>query len=401
MDNYDVVVVGGGIVGLASARAILRENPSTRLLLLEKEPALALHQTGRNSGVIHSGIYYPPGSLKASMVAESRQPLIDLCTEHGVPFEFPGKVIVATRPDELPRLDALYQRGLAHGLAVRRLGPDGLRELEPHAAGLAAVHVPEAGITDYAAVSRALAADMAAVGARVRLGTAVRTLHERSDAVILETSGGEVSARHVVVCAGLHSDELAEPRRRARDVRIVPFRGEYYELTPSATSLVRSLVYPVPDPRFPFLGVHLTRGVDGGVHAGPNAVVALAREGYRWRDVDRAAFRELLAYPGMRKLARKYWRVGVAEMYRSASKRAFTRAVRRLVPELTSGDLVPATAGVRAQALRADGNLVDDFAFRESRRVVHVVNAPSPAATASLAIGRHIAGVLARHAEAG
>ncbi len=391
MDTYDVVVVGGGIVGLASAWAIVKARPGVSVLVLEKEQVLAAHQTGRNSGVIHSGIYYPPGSLKAAMVAESRPLLVDLCARHGVPVKFPGKVVVATRTDELPRLQSLFERGRAHGLNVRQLDPPQLRELEPHVTGIAGLHVPEAGITDFGGVARALAAEVEGGGGHLRLGVEVLGIAETRDKAVVTTAAGEVSADDVVVCAGLHSDELLPGPARDRDLRIVPFRGEYYELTPRAVPLVRSLIYPVPDPRFPFLGVHLTRGIDGGVHAGPNAVLALAREGYRWRDVDRRTVGELARYPGVRTLARRYWRVGFGEVYRSVSKTAFTRAVRRLVPDLARDDLVRSGAGVRAQALLRDGRLVDDFAFRRSDHVVHVLNAPSPAATASLAIGRYVA----------
>lgn len=398
VESYDVVVVGGGIVGLATARAVLRDRPDTRLLLLEKEAGLATHQTGRNSGVIHSGIYYPPGSLKARMVAAGRRPLLALCSEYDVPVDICGKVIVATDEAELPGLRALLDRGQEHGLNVRWLDPPELREHEPHATGVAAVHVRETGITDFAGVAGALGTEITADGGVVRTGTRVIRLDERPDEVVLATTSGDVTTSFVVVCAGLHADELAFGPTDPDELRIVPFRGEYYALRPEAAALVNALVYPVPDPRFPFLGVHFTRGVDGGVHVGPNAVLAFAPEGYRRRDVSGRELIRLASYPGMYRLARRHWRRGAGEIYRSFSKAAFTRAAQRLLPALTKDDLVPAPAGVRAQALRPDGTLVDDFAFRETRRVVHVVNAPSPAATASLAIGAHIAGVLAdRH----
>ncbi|MEP7054538.1 MAG: L-2-hydroxyglutarate oxidase [Actinomycetota bacterium] len=392
MEHVDVVVVGGGIVGLATAYAVLQRHPQAAVLVLDKEDRVGVHQSGHNSGVIHSGIYYPPGSHKAGLVARSRADLIDFCRRHDIALEFPGKVIVASEPDELPRLDDLHRRGLEHGLAVRRLSAAELAEHEPHVTGVGAVYVPETGITDFPAVCRALATEITDRGGEIRLGRHVSSVRETGDAVIVEAAADVVSAGRLVACAGLHSDVLAPAAQHAADaVRIVAFRGEYYDLRPAAAQLVRGLVYPVPDPRFPFLGVHLTRGVHGGVHAGPNAVIALSREGYRWRDVSAAHLREIVTDPGVRKLARKYWRVGAAEMYRSASKRAFARALQRLVPEISSRDLIPSAAGVRAQALTADGRLVDDFAFRETARTIHVINAPSPAATASLGLGSFIA----------
>lgn len=382
VERYDVVVVGGGIVGLATARAVLQDRPDIRLLLLEREASLATHQTGRNSGVIHSGIYYPPGSHKARMVAAGRQPLIDLCARHDVPIAFPGKVIVATHDAELAGLRSLFDRGRGHGLAVEWLGPAGLRAIEPHVAGLAAVRVPETGVVDFGAVARAIAVEVATAGGVVRTSAEVVRLDERTDGVTVVTTGGDVQAGHVVVCAGLRADQLAFGARRDADLRIAPFRGEYYHLGPRAAAFVNTLVYPVPDPRFPFLGVHFTRGIDGDVHVGPNAVLA---------EVTRLA-----TYPGLHRLVRRHWRRGLGELTRSVSKRAFTHAARRLLPELARDDLLPAPAGVRAQALRRDGSLVDDFAFHLTGRVVHVINAPSPAATASLAIGAHIADVLWR-----
>jgi (S)-2-hydroxyglutarate dehydrogenase len=392
MENRDVVVVGGGIVGLATAYAVLQRQPGTRLVLLDKEDRVGVHQSGHNSGVIHSGIYYPPGSHKAQLVARSRAQLIEFCERKGIAIAFPGKVIVATTVEELPRLHALHERGLQHGLAVHLVSPAELRELEPNVRGLGALRVPEAGITDFPAVCRALATEITELGGEIRLSRSVRSVLETPTSVVVEAGPDVIEAGRLVACAGLQSDLVARASTAAGDaVRIVPFRGEYYDLTPAAAALVRSLVYPVPDPRFPFLGVHLTRGVHGGVHAGPNAVLALSREGYRWRDISVAHLREIAGDPGVRTLARKYWRVGVAEMYRSVSKRAFTRALQRLVPAITTSDLIRAPAGVRAQALTSDGRLVDDFAFRESARAIHVLNAPSPAATASLGLGSYIA----------
>jgi L-2-hydroxyglutarate oxidase len=390
----DVVVVGGGIVGLATAHALLAARPGLRLQLVEKESALARHQTGRNSGVIHSGVYYKPGSLKARTVAAGRQALLRLCVEEGIAHDVCGKVIVATQPIELPELSRLRQRGQANGVRVERIDPSRLRELEPHATGIAALHVPDAAIVDFPAVCDALARRIAAAGGTITTEWEVGAIDERRDAVVVRGPAGDIEARSAVNCGGLHADELAGS---PDDVRILPFRGEYYELKPSAAPLVRNMIYPVPDPAFPFLGVHFTRGVHGGVHAGPNAVLALAREGYRWGEIDRAELRAIAGFRGTRRLARRYWRTGVAELYRSWSRGAFTRALRRLVPEVSAADLVRSPAGVRAQAVDRDGRLLDDFELRETARVVHVLNAPSPAATASIEIGRLIAERLHAH----
>jgi L-2-hydroxyglutarate oxidase len=377
----DVVVIGAGIVGLATARALT--DAGLDVAVVEKEDRVAAHQSGRNSNVLHSGIYYAPGSLKATTVAEGRATMQTFCAEHDIATDVCGKVIVATEPDEIPRLDALAERGVANGIAVERLGPDGLRDVEPHAAGVAALRVPSAAIVDFAAVCRTLAR---LVG-DVRLSTAVVALRERGDRVVVETTAGEIVAGAVVNCAGLHCDRIAA-LHAAVDVRIVPFRGEYHELVPSRRHLVRTLIYPVPDPGFPFLGVHLTRGLDGAVHCGPNAVLATAREGYRRRDVRLADVRETVTFAGFRSLARRHWRTGASEVARSLSRRRFARSLQRLVPEVDARDLVPAPAGVRAQAVGADGALLDDFVIRRSSRIVDVLNAPSPAATAALAIGR-------------
>jgi len=388
----DVVVIGAGIVGLATAHALLNRRPGIRLVVLDKEPRIGAHQSGHNSGVIHSGIYYAPGSHKANLVARSRASLITFCESQGIEIRFPGKVIVATSMDELPRLHSLHERGLQHGLAVRVVSPGELKELEPHVVGVSALHVPEAGVTDFAAVCAGLAQAITAAGGEIRLRHAVSSLRESADAVTVEAGAEVFEAGHVVACAGLQSDLVArQARPESDDVRIVAFRGEYFDLTPRAAGLVTSLIYPVPDPAFPFLGVHLTRSVHGEVHAGPNAVLALSREGYRWRDVSAAHLREIAMYPGLRVLARRHWRMGAQEMYRSASKAAFARAVQRLVPAIGKQDLIRAGAGVRAQALTRDGTLVDDFAFRDTPRTVHVINAPSPAATASLGLGEYVA----------
>ncbi|MFN8051465.1 MAG: L-2-hydroxyglutarate oxidase [Acidimicrobiales bacterium] len=389
--DLDVVVVGAGIVGLASARAVQRARPGANVTVIEKESKVAAHQTGRNSGVIHSGIYYPPGSNKANMVAAGRSMLFDLCERHDIPTDVCGKVIVATRIDELERLRGLEARGKEHGLKTTWLTRSQLREREPNVEGLAALLVPEAGITDYVAVCRALADEITDNGGTVQFGTPVTSISETSDRVVVRTDSGSITARSMINCSGLQSDRVAQMAGRQVKARIMPFRGEYYELTPSARSLVKHLIYPVPDPRFPFLGVHFTRMIDGEIHAGPNAVVALAREGYTWRVANRIDLLEMATDKGSWILARKYWRTGAGEMFRSISKGAFVRALQHLVPAVTANDLVKSKAGIRAQAIRPDGTLVDDFEFADGPRSVHVVNAPSPAATASLAIGEDIA----------
>jgi (S)-2-hydroxyglutarate dehydrogenase len=373
----DVGVIGGGIIGLATAWQLVRASPPIRVAVFEKEDAVARHQSGRNSGVLHSGLYYRPGSEKARLCRAGRQELLDFCAEHGIAHHVGGKLVVAVDERELSRLDELERRGAANGVALRRLDPDGVRGIEPHAAGLAALEVTDAGLVDFPGVCRALAAQLD-----------VRTDHRVS-------SRADVPARLVVNCAGLHADTVATALGAdLGGLRIVPFRGEYHDLRPAARGLVRGLLYPVPDPALPFLGVHLTRGLDGGVHAGPNAVLALSREGYRWADIDGAEVRSLIRAPGMRRLARHYWRDAVTEVARSRSRRLFLRAARRLVPDLRAGDLVPAIRGVRAQAVAADGTLLDDFEIRMTGDSLHVLNAPSPGATASLAIGRHLAGLI-------
>lgn len=386
--DCDVLVIGGGIVGLSTAYAITRAAPGTRVTVLEKEPGPARHQTGRNSGVIHSGIYYRPGSLKARYAVRGAAEMVKFCAEYGIPHAVTGKLIVATGRDELPRLHALVQRGRKNGLTVRELGATQIAEYEPEVEGLAAIHVGTTGICDFAAVARHLAE---ASGAEIRYGARVVRLDRRPELGVaaLTAAGDVVRGRVLVNCAGLYCDEIARLTGDDPGMRIVPFRGEYYELT--RPELVRGLVYPVPDPAFPFLGVHLTRGIDGGVHVGPNAVPALAREGYDRRTVRPRELAATLAWPGSRHLARRHWRHGTGELHRSLSRRAFTEAVRRLLPAVREADLVPAPAGVRAQAVLRDGTLADDFLIRETPRAVHVLNAPSPAATASLPIGREIA----------
>ena len=389
-----VAVVGGGIVGLAVAERVLREDPAAQVTVLEKEQDWARHQTGRNSGVVHSGLYYAPGSLKARWCRDGRQALLDLARSEGVAHEVTGKLVVATEVAELERLEALHERGVANGLTIRRLTGEQAREVEPHLVALAALHVAETGIVDFRGVCAVLVRRLRDGGARLLPGTEVVGGREKGSEVELDTTAGEVVADAVVVCAGLQADRVARLLGHRPSVRIVPFRGEYRSLTPDAARLVRGLVYPVPDPAFPFLGVHLTRGVDGGVHAGPNAVPALAREGYTWGDVNLIDLAGTLGYPGFWRLARRHHRSGLAEVGRSLSSRRFADSVRRLVPELREEDLVPAPAGVRAQAVRPDGTLVDDFLVERHGRVVHLLNAPSPAATASLEIARHVAATL-------
>jgi L-2-hydroxyglutarate oxidase len=393
----DVAVVGGGIVGLAVAHELLARHPRLRVVVLDKESRVAAHQSGHNSGVIHSGLYYAPGSAKARTAVAGAERMKRFCGEHGVRVEVCGKVVVATDERELPALAELHRRGTANGVpGLVEIGPERLREIEPHAAGLRALHVPGAAVVDYREVAAKLAERIVAAGGEVRLGAEVVALRHLSREIVLRTSGGELTARSLVGCAGLQSDRLVALEGGRPPARIVPFRGEYYELVAERHGLVRGLIYPVPDPRFPFLGVHFTRLVGGGVEAGPNAVLATAREGYRRRDVAARDVAEMLTFPGFWRMARRHWRMGLAEQWRSLSKRAFVAALRRLVPAVEERDLVRAGSGVRAQALLPSGGFVDDFLIVERPRALHVCNAPSPAATASL----EIAGEVARRAEA-
>jgi (S)-2-hydroxyglutarate dehydrogenase len=384
-------VVGGGIVGLSTAKALLERHPGARLAVLEKEGSWARHQTGHNSGVIHSGIYYKPGSLKARFCREGARALVEFCEERGIEYEICGKVIVATEPRELPLLEALRERGLKNGLAIEQLDPEGLREAEPHASGLAALLVPSTGIVDYKRVAAEFAAVVDEKGGALRTGIEVHAVAERGGALEVRTNRGAIRARTLVNCAGLHSDRVARLCGVDPGTRIVPFRGEYYELRPEKRYLVSNLIYPVPNPDFPFLGVHFTRSVEGAVEAGPNAVLGLAREGYKKTDFDFKDFVEELTYPALWRLARANWRTGAREIYRSFSKKAFVRGLKKLVPEVEEEDVLPAVAGVRAQALTQEGKLVDDFLIAEGKNSVHVLNAPSPAATASIPIGEEIA----------
>jgi len=397
------VVIGGGIVGLATARALISAAPDADVTVLEKEPGLGRHQTGRNSGVIHSGVYYQPGSAKARLCRAGAASMIEFAERHSIPVQRTGKLIVATAERELPALRRLFERGADNGIDVELLGPDGAREHEPFVSALAAVRVASTAIIDYGAVCQALAAEVAAAGGTIRLGVEVVGISSAGGAgsgSVVETTDGSLAADVVVNCAGLQSDRVAALDSAAagspdgdtgQDVRIVPFRGEFFELRPERAYLVKGLIYPVPDPDFPFLGVHLTRTVDGGVHAGPNAVLALAREGYDWRTVRPGDVADVLRFPGFWRLARRNVGVGAMEVRRSLSKRRFAASLARLVPGIVADDLAPAPAGVRAQALRADGSLVDDFLIVRRGRNVHVLNAPSPAATSSLEIGREVA----------
>ncbi len=389
--RYNVIIIGGGVVGLGVALEVTRRFPRLRVLVLEKEDRVARHQSGHNSGVIHSGVYYKPGSLKARLCVEGAAAMVEFCREHGIAHDVCGKVIVATHAEELPRLEELRKRGEANGLTgLRWIGPEELKEIEPHASGLQALVVPSTGITDYAKVCDKYAELIAAGGGSVMISAAATGIRRATDEIVVETTRGAFAANALINCGGLHSDRISWMAGDDPGVVIVPFRGEYYDLTPERASLVRALIYPVPDPRFPFLGVHFTRRISGRVDAGPNAVLALAREGYRHRDVNVRDMASSLAFPGFWRMARKHWRNGLDEWHRSLSKPAFVRALQRLLPEVRETDLVPGGSGVRAQALKPDGSLVDDFQFVPSGKVLHVLNVPSPAATASLAIGKAI-----------
>jgi L-2-hydroxyglutarate oxidase len=387
MTVSDLAVVGGGIVGLATAFQFTRRHPGRRVVVLEKEAGVAHHQTGRNSGVLHSGIYYRPGSLKAATCRAGKRAMEAFCAAEGIPFEICGKVIVAATEADLAALHRLYERGQENGVHCALIDRGRLAELEPHAAGVAALHVREAGIVDYTQVCERLAALVQAAGGEVVCQARVTAVRHHADGVTVVSTAGEYTARQLVNCAGLHSDRVARLTGVRPGVQIVPFRGEYYALKPAARRLCRNLIYPTPDARFPFLGVHFTRMIDGSVECGPNAVLAFGREAYRFADVDVRDLAGTLTYPGFLRLARRHWRMGLGELWRSLSKRAFVRALRRLVPAVRAGDLEAAPAGIRAQAVDPGGGLVDDFLVVEGDRVVNVCNAPSPAATASLQIG--------------
>lgn len=390
--RVDLVVVGGGIVGLATAYSVLLQSPSKKVVVLEKESTFGAHQTGHNSGVIHSGLYYKPGSQKAKNCLDGYSRILKFCVDFDVPYEVCGKIVVATSENELGQLEALRQRGEQNGLTgIRRLSSGEIKEIEPHCAGVAGLFVKQTGIVDYSVMANRLVEQIKSLGGQVLTGQKVSEIIDSAHSTIVSTSALEFSAKSVVTCGGLFSDRLAMLTESKLDLRIVPFRGEYFELKASATHLVRNLIYPVPDPNFPFLGVHFTRRIDGSIECGPNAVLAFAREGYRKSDISIRDFTQTLAWPGFQKVARKYWRTGLGEYHRSFNKSAFVKALQKLVPDITTADLEPAGAGVRAQACSRDGGLLDDFEIRQFGRVIHVCNAPSPAATASLAIGQAIA----------
>ncbi len=395
MQEAAVGIIGGGILGLATAYRLTEMDPSRQVIILEKEAELAHHQTGHNSGVLHSGIYYKPGSLKAINCREGKKAMEAFCAAEGIDYEICGKVIVATNEKELPALQNIYERGQANGVACAMIDQEHLKELEPAVAGIQAIHVPESGIVNYKQVCSRLAERIQERDGRIVTGARVTEMQVRSNKAILQTQVGDFSFDYVVNCAGLHSDRVASMTGRQPGVKIVPFRGEYFEIKPQAQHLCRNLIYPVPDPSFPFLGVHFTRMIEGGVECGPNAVLAFAREGYTKSDVNFVDLLETLTYSGFLRLAAKYWRTGLGEMWRSFSKAAFVRALQHLVPAIQEDDLEVAPAGVRAQAIAPDGAMVDDFMIHETERVVSVCNAPSPAATASLNIGRLVVDKLA------
>jgi L-2-hydroxyglutarate oxidase LhgO len=389
--HYDLIVIGGGIVGLSTAMQAVQRYLGLRILVVEKEDRVAAHQTGRNSGVIHSGLYYKPGSKKARTCVSGAAEMVEFCRTHQIPHEICGKVVVATSERELPGLEELRRRGQANGVPnLEIIGPERIKELEPHAAGIRALRVPGTGITDYAKVAEKYAALITAGGGELRLGTEVTGVVRRSSEMIVQTKKGDFETRFLINCAGLYSDRVARMSGARTDLEIIPFRGEYYELAQDRRELVHGLIYPVPDPALPFLGVHFTKRVTGGVEAGPNAVLAFGREGYRKTNLNLGDMVELFTFPGFWRMARKYWNIEIGELYRSFSKAAFTRALQKLMPEITERDLATGGAGIRAQALDRQGKLVDDFRFANQDRIVHVLNVPSPAATASLPIGRAI-----------
>lgn len=390
--HYDVVIIGGGIVGLATAYQLLQKQPQLKLVVLEKEATVAAHQTGHNSGVIHSGIYYKPGSQKALNCIKGYGMLLDFCQSQQLPYEVCGKIIVATNEQQLPQLQTLFERGQQNGLTgLQWLDERGIKQAEPHAAGIAALWVPQTGITDYKTISRRLVELIQQQGGQALTNQKVIGIQTTGSTVAITTQNSRFEAAKLVNCAGLYADRIARLAGIDPSIQIIPFRGEYYHVKPEAKGLVRNLIYPVPDPAFPFLGVHFTRGIDGSLEAGPNAVLAYQREGYHRSDFNASELKETLLWPGFRSVARKYWRTGLYEMYRSYSKAAFTKALQQLVPAIKESDLLSGGAGVRAQACDKEGKLLDDFLVIQTEKMVHVLNAPSPAATSSLSIGEAIA----------
>lgn len=392
--KHDIIIIGGGIVGLATGLQLLQENNRLKVLVLEKESEVASHQTGNNSGVIHSGLYYKPGSLKAKNCIHGYNLLVNFCRENGIPFDLCGKIVVATEEKEIPLLKNLFDRGHQNGLKdFKMLGAEELKEYEPHVAGVAGFFVPQTGIVDYKVVAEKYAELIRKLGSEIRLGEKVKDIKFSGSEIIVATEKLTYSSRFLINCAGLYSDKIARLTSQNVNVKIIPFRGEYYKLKKEKEYLVKNLIYPVPDPNFPFLGVHFTRMMKGGVEAGPNAVLAFKREGYKKTDINLGELAETLAWPGFQKVALKYWRTGLSEMHRSFSKAAFTKALQKLLPEIEEQDLIDGGAGVRAQACDRTGGLVDDFMIVEEKQVINVCNAPSPAATSSLSIGETVAGL--------
>lgn len=395
-NQFDLTVIGGGIIGLATAMKMAERHPRAKLLLLEKENRIAVHQTGHNSGVIHSGIYYRPGSVKAQTCVSGRKALLKFCDQSGIAYDLCGKVVVATDQEEIPRLEELLRRGIANGVeGLAMIGPERLKEIEPHAVAMKALYAPTTGIIDFTKVAQAYAARIQDLGGQILTSQEVKKIVPESGGLVVQTSTREFRSQYLINCGGLFSDHLAR-MMAAEDLRIVPFRGEYYRVIPERQFLVRGLIYPVPDPRFPFLGVHFTRTTHGDVEVGPNAVLAFAREGYRKTDIKLNDLWDILSYKGFWSLAGNHWRMGLEEMHRSISKRAFVKALQRLVPDIRTEDLMPGGAGVRAQAVSPTGALMDDFVIRQTGNAIHVLNAPSPGATASLAIGKRIVELAAK-----
>ena len=392
--RYDIAIIGGGILGLSTAMQLLERAPQWRVAVVEKEEQLATHQTGHNSGVMHSGIYYRPGSHKAKFCVAGRNNLVKFCEENEIEYQQCGKVIIALHESEFGRLQDLYERGTANGVPdLEMVGPERLKEIEPHTAGVRALWAPHTGIAAFTKGAAAFANKCQQAGGAIFTGAAVKKITNSSGSVALETTKGTLQAKHLINCAGLYADKVASMTGEKVGIRIIPFRGEYYTLRPESHHLVSGLIYPVPDPQFPFLGVHFTRNIKGHVEAGPNAVMALRREGYRKRDFSLSESLGNLAYPGFWKMAMKYWKIGLGEVYRSYNRRVFLRDLQRLIPEIQNSDLASGGSGVRAQAVARDGSLLDDFSIIQGRGAIHVLNAPSPGATSSLAIGEHIAGL--------